>query len=126
MSLSLDGLVSGLKTTDIIKALMDVHAIPRTLLKAKIDDKNAVMTQLRTLNTAVQNLAAAAEKAAAPGGLDRFTGSASSESVKVALRTGAAPVSTDIVVDRLAQAHTVVSASATRWPADPPVLTLED
>lgn len=74
MSLSLDGLVSGLKTTDIIKALMDVHAIPRTLLKAKIDDKNAVMTQLRTLNTAVQNLATAAEKAAAPGGLDRFTG----------------------------------------------------
>ncbi|WP_217583964.1 flagellar filament capping protein FliD [Microbacterium sp. GbtcB4] len=126
MSLSLDGLVSGLKTTEVIKALMDVHAIPRTLLKAKIDDKNVVMTQLRTLNTAVQNLAAAAEKAAAPGGLDRFTGSASSESVKVALRTGAAPVSTDIVVDRLAQAHTVVSASATRWPADPPVLTLED
>ncbi|WP_431806831.1 flagellar filament capping protein FliD [Microbacterium paraoxydans] len=126
MSLSLDGLVSGLKTTEVIKALMDVHAIPRTLLKAKIDDKNAIMAQLRTLNTAVQNLASAAEKAAAPGGLDRFTGTSSSESVKIALRAGAAPLTTDVVVDRVAQTHTVVSAAARAWPADPPVLTLEN
>lgn len=126
MSLSLDGLVSGLKTTEVIKALMDVHAIPRTLLKAKIDDKNVVMTQLRTLNTAVQNLAAAAEKAAVPGGLDRFTGTTSSETVKVALRAGAVPLSTDIVVDRVAQSHTVITAATRSWPVDPPVLTLEN
>jgi hypothetical protein len=81
MSLSLDGLVSGLKTTEVIKALMDVAAIPRSLLKAKMDDKNGVVTQLRTLNTAVQNLATAAEKAATRDGLARFTTTSSSPTV---------------------------------------------
>ena len=88
MSLSLDGLVSGLKTTEVIKALMDVHAIPRSLLKAKMDDKNGIVSQLQTLNTSIQNLATAAEKAASRDGLARFTTSSSSPTVTVATRTG--------------------------------------
>lgn len=126
MSLSLDGLVSGLKTTEVIKALMDVQAIPRSLLKAKMDDKNGIVTQLQTLNTAIQNLATAAEKAAAPAGLARFTTSSSSPSVTVATRTGAAPVSAEIVVDAVAKNHTIVSAASNGWPVDPPVITLEN
>ncbi|MFK3676396.1 flagellar filament capping protein FliD [Microbacterium sp. NPDC090218] len=126
MSLSLDGLVSGLKTTDVIKALMDVHAIPRSLLKAKMDDKNGIVTQLQTLNTAIQNLATAAGKAAAPDGLARFTTTSSSTSVTVATRTGAVPLSADIVVDRVAKNHTIVSAASNGWPVDPPVITLEN
>ncbi|MDF2560305.1 MAG: hypothetical protein K0R99_1751 [Microbacterium sp.] len=126
MSLSLDGLVSGLKTTEVIKALMDVHAIPRSLLKAKMDDKNGIVTQLQTLNTAIQNLATAAEKAASPAGLARFTTSSSSPSVTVATRTGAAPVSAEIVVDAVAKNHTIVSAASNGWPVDPPVITLEN
>ncbi len=117
MSLSLDGLVSGLKTTEVIKALMDVHAIPRSLLKAKMDDKNGIVTQLQTLNTAIQNLATAAEKAASPGGLARFTTSLSSNTVTVATRTGAAPVSAEIVVDKVAKNHTIVSAASNGWPS---------
>ena len=126
MSLSLDGLISGLKTTEVIKALMDVHAIPRSLLKAKMDDKNGIATQLRTLNTSLQNLATAAEKAASRDGLARFTTSSSSPTVTVATRTGAAPLSADIVVDKVAENHTVVSAASTGWPVDPPVLTLQN
>lgn len=126
MSLSLDGLVSGLKTTEVIKALMDVHAIPRTLLKAKMDDKNVIVTQLQTLNTSLQNLATAAEKAASRDGLARFTTSSSSTSVTVATRTGAAPVSAEIVVDQVAKTHTLVSAASNGWPVDPPVITLEN
>ena len=126
MSLSLDGLVSGLKTTEVIKALMDVHAIPRSLLKAKMDDKNGIVTQLQTLNTAIQNLATAAEKAASRDGLARFTTSSSSNTVTVATRTGAAPVSAEIVVDKVAQNHTIVSAASNGWPVDPPVITLEN
>ncbi|WP_275092361.1 flagellar cap protein FliD N-terminal domain-containing protein, partial [Microbacterium sp. K33] len=126
MSLSLDGLVSGLKTTEVIKALMDVHAIPRSLLKAKMDDKNGIVTQLQTLNTAIQNLATAAEKAASRDGLARFTTSSSSNTVTVATRTGAAPVSAEIVVDKVAKNHTIVSAASNGWPVDPPVITLEN
>lgn len=126
MSLSLDGLVSGLKTTEVIKALMDVHAIPRSLLKAKMDDKSGIVTQLQTLNTAIQNLATAAEKAASRDGLARFTTTSSSPTVTVATRTGAAPLSADIVVDRVAKTHTIVSAASNGWPDDPPVITLEN
>ncbi|MFS6528405.1 flagellar filament capping protein FliD [Microbacterium aurugineum] len=126
MSLSLDGLVSGLKTTEVIKALMDVHAIPRSLLKAKMDDKNGIVSQLQTLNTAIQNLATAAEKAAVPDGLARFTTTSSSPSVTVATRAGAAPLSADIVVDQVATNHTIVSAATQGWPVDPPVITLEN
>lgn len=126
MSLSLDGLVSGLKTTEVIKALMDVAAIPRSLLKAKMDDKNGIISQLQTLNTSIQSLATAAGKAASPDGLARFTTSSSATSVTVAARTGATPLSTDIVVDRVAKNHTIVSAATTAWPVDPPVITLEN
>ena len=126
MSLSLDGLISGLKTTDVIKAMMDVHAIPRTLLKAKMDDKNVVATQLRTLNSALQNLATLAEKASSRDGLARFTTSSSSTTVTVATRAGAAPLSADIVVDKVAKNHTIVSAASAGWPVDPPVITLEN
>ncbi|MFS0892954.1 flagellar filament capping protein FliD [Microbacterium sp. 179-I 3D3 NHS] len=126
MSLSLDGLVSGLKTTEVIKALMDVQSIPRSLLKAKMDDKNVVVSQLQTLNSAVQNLMAQAEKAGSRDGLARFTTTSSSTAVTVVARSGAAPVSTDIVVDQVAKNHTIVSAASRGWPVDPPVLTLEN
>lgn len=126
MSLSLDGLISGLKTTEVIKALMDVHAIPRSLLKAKMDDKNVVVSNLQTLNSAIQNLATQAGKAAAVDGLARFTTSSSSTSVTVATRTGATAVAADIVVDRVAKNHTIVSAASNGWPAASSVLTLEN
>jgi len=126
MGLSLDGLVSGLDTTAMIKALMDVQAIPRNLLSAKKDDKSAVIAQLQSLNSAVQGLADKAKQTGTAAALARFTVTASSPAVTISTGTGAAPVSTDIVVDRIARAHTVVTASSATWPDDPPVLTLEN
>lgn len=124
MGLSFDGLASGLDTTAIIDALMDVQAIPRTLLKAKIDDKGVVITQLQSLNTSLQSLFTAAGKAAAPGALAAFTATSSSDAVRVAAGADARATATDIVVDRLATAQTVVTAARSAWPDDPPVLTL--
>lgn len=126
MSLSLDGLVSGLKTTDIIKVLMDVHAIPRSLLKAKIDDKSGIVTQLQTLNAAMQSITSTAAKVANPAELARFTASSSSAVVTVSARTGATPMTTDIVVDQLAKAHTIVSAALSEWPESPASFTFEN
>lgn len=124
MGLSFDGLASGLDTTAIINALMDVQAIPRALLKAKIDDKGAVITQLQSLNTSLQSLFTAAGKAAAPGALAAFTTTSSSDAVRAVSGADAKATVTDIVVDRVATAQTVVTAAHVAWPDDPPVLTI--
>jgi flagellar hook-associated protein 2 len=126
MGIALDGLVSGLNTTELINALMDVQAIPRNLMSAKADDKKVIISQLQTLNTSLQDLAAKAKTAAKGETLTAFSATSSSKDVTVALRSGAAALTTDIVVDRLAQKHTVVSAASASWPDAPPTLTLEN
>jgi flagellar hook-associated protein 2 len=126
MGLSLDGLVSGMDTTAVIKALMDVESIPRNLLRAKMDDKGTIISNLQSLNSAIQDLAAKAKDAAVPGALTRWTATSSSPSVTVTAGANAAPVSSDIVVDAVAQRHSIVSSAFAAWPVEPPVLTLEN
>ncbi|GGD75002.1 flagellar filament capping protein FliD [Microbacterium murale] len=126
MGIALDGLVSGLNTTELIKALMDVQAIPRNLMKAKADDKNVIISQLQTLNTSLQDLAAKAKTAAKGETLSAFSATSSSKDVTVSLRPGAAALTADIVVDRLAQKHTVVTAASIAWPDASPTLTLKN
>lgn len=126
MGIALDGLVSGLNTTELIDALMDVQAIPRNLMSAKADDKKVIISQLQTLNTSLQELAAKAKTAASGESLNAFSATSSSSSVTVALRPGATALTADIVVDRLAQKHTVVTAASAEWPDASPTLTLEN
>lgn len=126
MGIALDGLVSGLNTTELINALMDVQEIPRNLMKAKSDDKTVIISQLQSLNTSLQELAAKAKTAASGESLSTFSATSSSKNVTVSLRPGAAALTADIVVDRLAQKHTVVTAASTEWPDAPPTLTLEN
>jgi flagellar hook-associated protein 2 len=126
MALSLDGLISGMDTTAVIKALMDVESIPRNLLRAKMDDKGVIISNLQSLNTAIQGLAAKAKDATVPGALSRFTATSSSPSVTVTAGPDAAPVSADIVVDAVAQRHSIVTSAFSAWPVEPPVLTLEN
>jgi flagellar hook-associated protein 2 len=124
MGISLDGLASGLDTTALIDALMDVHAIPRTLLQAKIDDKGVVVRNLQSLNTSLQDLLTQATKAAKTGSLASFTAKSSSDAVRIVANADASPVATGVVVDRLAAAHSVVTAASATWPDQPPVLTI--
>ena len=124
MGISLDGLVSGLDTTALIDALMDVQAIPRTLTQGRIDDRNVVIKNLQSLNTSLQDLVTQAAKAAKPEILASFTATSSSDAVKLVATSSASPVATDIVVDRVATAQTVVTAAHAAWPTDPPVLTI--
>lgn len=127
MGISMDGLASKLDTSAIINALMDVEKIPRTLLSAKSDDRKVVIAQLQSLNTALQELftrAKALTTTSRPTAL--VVGSSSDDSVKVAARSGAAAMSTEIVVDRVAAAHSVVTAASTAFGGEPPVLTVEN
>ena len=126
MALSLDGLVSGLNTTELIKAMMDVHSIPKNLLKSKIADKGVVISNLQSLNASLQDLAAKAKSASAPGAMAQFTATSSAKAVAVTAGAGATPGAIDIVVDRAAQRHSLVSAPLAAWPDDPPVITLQN
>ena len=126
MGLSLDGLVSGLDTTALVKALMDVQSIPRTLLQNKMTDKGVIISNLQSLNASIQDLAVKAKAAAAPSAMARFTTTSSAPGVTVTARAGAEPISAEIVVDAVATRHSVVSAAYTTWPDDPPVLTLQN
>ena len=126
MGLSLDGLVSGLDTAALIDALMDVQSIPRALLKTKVDDKGVIITQLQSLNTSLQDLLTQAKKAAAPGALSAYRTTSSSDALTATAASGATPSTTDVVVDRVATAQTLVTAALSAWPDDPPVLTLVD
>ncbi len=57
MALSLDGLASGLDTTTLIKSLMQIEAIPQTLLKNKVSATKTMVSALQALNTKVADLA---------------------------------------------------------------------
>ncbi|MCR2793234.1 flagellar filament capping protein FliD [Microbacterium sp. zg.Y625] len=125
MGLSFDGLASGLDTTAIIDALMDVEAIPRTLLSNKSDDRKLVISQLQSLNTALQKLLTSAKDATGATALAQVKATSSDPSVTLVAKPGATAVSTQVVVDRTATAHTVVSRAMTGFTADPLVLTVE-
>ncbi|MDQ4213190.1 flagellar filament capping protein FliD [Microbacterium sp. ASV81] len=115
--MKIDGLVSGLKTADLIDSLMKVQAIPQSQLTAKITDRNTVIGNLQSLNTSLQSLFDKATTASAATSLAAFTPSSSAASVTVTASEKASAFSTSIVVDAVARAHSVVTAAggATSW-----------
>jgi flagellar hook-associated protein 2 len=110
--MKLDGLVSGLKTDELITALMDVAAIPKKLITNKITDRGTIITNLQSLNKTLQDLVTKAKTAAGGTSLAAFTATASSESVTVTAGAKASAFSTSIVVDAVASAHSVITAAA--------------
>ncbi|WEK59967.1 MAG: flagellar filament capping protein FliD [Candidatus Microbacterium colombiense] len=109
--MKLDGLVSGLKTDELITALMDVAAIPKKLIANKITDRGTIITNLQSLNKSLQDLMAKAKTAAGATSLAAFTASSSAESVTVTAGAKASAFSTSIVVDAVAAAHSVITAA---------------
>ncbi len=115
--MKLDGLVSGLKTDELITALMDVAAIPKKMITAKITDRSTIIQNLQSLNTSLQALVDRAKTAAGPTSLAAFTARSSSEDVTVTAGAKASAFSTSVVVDAVATAHSLVTpaAGASDW-----------
>lgn len=116
MSMAIDGLVSGLDTTGLIKSLMQLEAVPQALLKNKVSESTALISALQGLNTSVAGLATLAAKTAKTDSLDLFTASSSTPTVTAAVTTGASAGQIDLVVGSLAQTHLSVSDALTAWP----------
>ncbi len=114
-SLAIDGLVSGLKTTDLINSLMSVEAVPQTLLKSKLASTNSFISSLQTINSLVQTLATKATTAQKAGSLDVFTATSSAPTVSVIAGPTAAKGSIDFTVGATAAAQVGVTAAMATW-----------
>lgn len=123
-SLAIDGLVSGLKTTDLINSLMTIEQVPQTLLKTKLTSTNSFISSLQTINGLVQSLATKATDAAKSASLDVFTAKSSASNVTVAAGTSAAAGSVSFTVGATATAQVGVTAAMTTWSADAAPLTI--
>lgn len=126
MGLALDGLASSLDTTALINSLMQLEAIPQSLLKTKVSGTQTVITALQSLNTKVAALGDLATTTAKPGALALFSATSSSDTISVSVAKGSSGGQFDITVDTLAQAQTTVSAAGTAWPESSMTITGTD
>ncbi|TCL81090.1 flagellar hook-associated protein 2 [Curtobacterium sp. PhB128] len=123
-SLAIDGLVSGLKTTDLINSLMSVEGVPQTLLKNKLTSTNSFISSLQTINGLVQALATKAKDAAKATSLDLFTATSSSSGVTAVTGSNASAGSLTFSVGSTASAQVGVTAAMSTWSAAAEPITL--
>lgn len=105
----IDGLVSGLKTSDLIAQLMQVEAAPQTLLKSKQTGVKSFVTGLQALNTKVASLAENAAKVAKPASWNAYAATSSATSVTAKAGETAQAGSVSFTVDAVAKAQVSVS-----------------
>ena len=72
---SIDGIISGISTKDLINSMLTLEAGPQALLKTKKAGTDALVTALQSLNTKVASLAEHAAKTAKSESLNAVTGS---------------------------------------------------
>lgn len=116
-SLSVDGLVSGLDTTALIRQLMQLERQPQVRLQARRSDLQKVVDLYRQMNTRFDALETAAEKLSRPGNWAVSKATSSNADVAAVTSTGSASASSlTFAVTALARAHAVIGSTAV---ADP-------
>src|SRR5690349_17810252 len=106
MTSSIDGLVSGLNTTDMINKLMQVEAVPQTQIKNKISLQNKAVTAYQGVNTKLAALATAAKAVGSAETWGAAKASSSTEAVVVSAKAGTPTGSLTFKVDSVAATHT--------------------
>lgn len=128
-SLGIDGLVSGLNTTDLINQLMQVEAAPQTLLKSKQSTAQSVSTALQGINTRLLTLSTSAEKAATASNWKAYSATSSTTSVTASTTSAAHAGSLTFAIDAVAAKQVTLSAAVTSGAgltaSNPPTLTLK-
>jgi len=124
VALSLDGIASGLDSATLIKNLMDLEAIPQTLLKNRVTATETKITDFQSLNAKIASIYTLANANKSGSALQTFSATSSATNVSVTAGAGATGGSLEVTVSQLAQAQTSVSAPMTAWPSTPPVLTI--
>jgi flagellar hook-associated protein 2 len=107
MTSSVDGLISGLSTTQLIAQLMQVEAMPQTALKNKVTTEQKVIAAYQSVNTKLAALRTVAESLTKDPTWQAVKATSSSDAVIATATTGAAAGDSNFDVTRLAKAHIV-------------------
>ena len=110
-SMGIDGLASGLNTTDLINNLMKAEAGPQDLLKAEQSTAQSVSTALQGINTRLRSLSSSSALAADPANWNTFQATSNLSSVTATTTTSAKGGSISFSVDAVAN-HQVSLTSA--------------
>ncbi|SDN43501.1 flagellar filament capping protein FliD [Geodermatophilus sp. DSM 45219] len=120
VSLSVDGLVSGLDTTSLVSQLVAAEALPQTRLKTQLTTTQAAATAYRAVNSKVDAVRTAAEALTADGLAAARTAKSSATSVSASATSTAVTGSRlSFTVESLASAASYLSASTWASPTTP-------
>jgi flagellar hook-associated protein 2 len=109
MSMSVDGLISGMDTTSLITQLLQAEAGPQTALKKRLTVAETSASAYRTVNTAFAAVRSAAEAVLKSDTWTPMKATSSASSVAVSASNGAQPGSLTFTVDELATSHSVLN-----------------
>jgi flagellar hook-associated protein 2 len=112
---SVDGLISGLSTTDVINQLLQLERQPQARLQAQQKALGTTTTAYQGLNTRFDAILQAAKALTDPAGATWTAAKATSSDPTRLVATasaGALATDLDISVEHLAVAHTIVSETA--------------
>jgi len=104
---SIDGLVTGMSTTDTINQLMQVEAAPQTALKSKISTANKVVAAYQSVNTRLSSLVSATKALGSSDTWGSMKATSNSTAAAVSAAAGAGAGSLSFRVERLASTHTM-------------------
>jgi flagellar hook-associated protein 2 len=105
--MSLDGLVSGMSTSDLISQLMKVESAPKTALQNKVTVQNKAVGAYQSVNSKFASLLTAAKALGDPNTWTAMKATSSSAAAAVVATPGAAAGSLSFKVNSLAAAHNV-------------------
>lgn len=97
VSSSIDGLISGLSTSDLISKLMQTESAGQTRLKTKVNSQQQVITSLQSINTKVAALKTAT--AAATDALNWSSAKATSSSDAISVSAGSGATTGKLILD---------------------------
>jgi flagellar hook-associated protein 2 len=107
MTSSIDGLISGLSTSQLITQLMQVEAQPQTALKNKVTVEQKVITAYQAVNSKLAALQTAAKALTKDTTWQAVKATSTSDAVVATASNGAAVGDTTFDVSRMAKAHLV-------------------
>ena len=115
MSMSVDGLVSGMDTTTLISQLIQAEAGPQAALKTKLSTTQTTASAYRTVNTTLAAVRAAAETLTKAESWTATKATSSATSVAVSATASAPTGSLTFTVQQTARAHSILSKNTGTW-----------
>lgn len=113
MTLGIDGIASGMDTTAVIRALMQIEAAPQVRLKQQSSEASKLVTAFQSLNTKLAALATSAGDLGKASNWSLHSATSSHDAVTATATTEAAVSSLDFRVDAVAKRQVTVVDAAT-------------